>query len=78
MADQYYSKQGGRGSPTKSEYDYIKRLVDDGEPVVLTKKIRKALKIKDETEDLTKAMNEDLKDAGINEDEKIDQSDLNF
>ena len=78
MADQYYAKQARRDSPTKSEYDYIKRLVDDGEPVILTKKIRKALKIKDDTEQLTKAMNEDLKDAGVNEHEIFDQSDLNL
>lgn len=50
MTNKYYEKLAGRGSPTQSEYNYIKRLVDDGEPVVLTKKIRKALKIKDETE----------------------------
>ena len=63
----------GRGSPTNSEYDYIKRLVDDGEPVKLTKKVRKALKLKDETEQLDKAMKEDLKAAGYNNKEINDE-----
>jgi len=49
-ANEYYEKLGARNSPTKHDYDYIKRLVEDGQPVVLTKKMKKALKIKDELE----------------------------
>ena len=56
FAEEYYAKMQGRGSPTKQEYDYIRRMVDDGEPVVLSKKVRKALKIKDEMETLETAM----------------------
>ena len=62
--DEYYARQQSRNSPTREEYDYIRRLVDDGEPVVLTKYMRKALKIKDEMETLEHAMRRDLKDAG--------------
>ena len=49
-AEYYYTHVQGRTSPTRSEYDYIQRLVDDGEPVKLSKKMRKALKMKDEYE----------------------------
>ena len=38
--------------------------MDDGEPVVITKKMRKAMKIKDEMETLETAIKTDLKDAG--------------
>ncbi len=68
-ADQFYKQPTGRRSPTKAEYDYIKRLVDDGQPVVLTKKMKKALKIKDDTEVFDKAMKEDLKTAGYRAEE---------
>ena len=67
--DEYYGRPQGRYSPTKQEYDYIKRMVDDGQPVVLTKKMKKALKIKDEMETLEVAMKEDLKEAGIKKSE---------
>ena len=65
-ADQYYSQAKGRKSPTKAEYDYIRRMVDDGQPIVLTRKMKKALKIKDEMEQIDNAMKEDLKAAGFN------------
>ena len=58
--DDYYARAQGRNSPTKAEYNYIKRMVDDGIPVVLSKSMRKALKIKDEMETLETAMKEDL------------------
>ena len=69
MADNFYSKQQSRGSPTKAEYDYIKRLVDDGQPVVLTKQIKKALKIRDDVAIFEKAMKEDLQNAGYKKNE---------
>ena len=80
MADQYYSSRPthGRGSPTKAEYDYIKRLVDDGQPVVLSKKIRKALKIKDDMETIDKAIKEDLKSAGYTKQEIEGHQDIDF
>ena len=30
QAEEYYSKPMGRYSPSKEEYNYIRRLVDDG------------------------------------------------
>ena len=44
-------------------------MVDDGQPVVLTKSIRKALRIKDEQQTLDKAMKEDLIDIGMKQSE---------
>ena len=71
MAEHYHSSkpQGGRGSPTKAEFDFIKRMVDDGQPVVLGKKLKKALKIKDDMDTLDKAMKDDLKSAGYTKEE---------
>jgi len=46
-------------------------LVDDGEPVVLSKKIRRALKIKDEHETLEAAITDDLKAVGIKREEVL-------
>ena len=71
LAEQYHTSKpiGGRGSPTKAEYDYIKRLVDDGQPVILSKKMKKGLKIKDDMETLDKAMKDDLKAAGYTNEE---------
>lgn len=39
--------------------------MDDGQPVVLTKQMKKALKIRDEMETLETAMKEDLQIAGF-------------
>ena len=47
-ANEFYDKQGGRNSPTQQDYNYLKRMVDDGEPVVLSKSLAKTLKIKDD------------------------------
>ena len=71
MAEQYYSNRptAGRHSPTKEEYSFIKRLVDDGQPVVLSKKIRKALKIQDDMQTLDNAIKDDLKAAGYTKEE---------
>ena len=65
QAEQFYKQPQGRWSPSRDEYNYIRRLIDDGEPVVLTKKMRKALQIKEEVQKLDKALREDLKDAGL-------------
>ena len=73
--EEFYGRPQGRYSPTKEEYNYIKRMVDDGQPVVLSKQMRKALKMKDEMETLENAMKEDLKDAGYKKDQilKMDE-----
>ena len=54
---------------TKHDYNYIKRLVEDGQPVVLSKKMKRAIKMKDDLEFFDKAMVEDLKAAGFKESE---------
>ena len=53
-------------------------MVNDGEPIVLTKKMRKALRIKDETENFTKALKQDLKEAGykMSEIEAMNQEEI--
>ena len=69
-ADLHYDNRN-RNSPSQAEYNYIKRLVDDGQPVVLTKKIRKALKLKDDQQTLDKAMKDDLVEAGVKQSEIV-------
>ena len=69
LAEEYYNRPVGGRSPGKAEYDYIKRLVDDGQPVVLSKQMRKALKMKDDDETFNQAMKDDLKASGYNKDE---------
>lgn len=66
-ADQHYDKK--RYSPSEAEYKYIKRLVDDGQPIVLSKQIRKALNMKDEHQTLDKAIRDDLLEAGLKQSE---------
>ena len=53
-------------------------MVDDGQPVVLSKQMRKALRIKDEMETLETAMKEDLKEAGYKKDqiEEMEEKDV--
>jgi hypothetical protein len=43
--------------------------VEDGQPVILSKKMKRAIKMKDDLESFNKAMIEDLKAAGFKESE---------
>ena len=65
----FYENQGKSNKMTKHDYNYIKRLVEDGQPVVLSKKMKRAIKMKDDLEFFDKAMVEDLKAAGFKESE---------
>lgn len=66
VANEFYDKQNGRNSPSQADFKYLKRMVDDGEPVVLSKGLQKVLKIKDDqNQRFEKAITEDLKAAGF-------------
>ena len=54
-ANQYYEKS----TDDVDNFKYVKRLVEDNQPVVLTKKMRKQLKLS-EKDPFTEAQDEDL------------------
>ena len=54
-ANQYYEKS----TEDLDDFKYVKRLVEDNQPVVLTKKMRKQLKLADK-DPFTEAQDEDL------------------
>ena len=54
-ANQYYEKS----TEEVDDFKYVKRLVEDNQPVVLTKKMRKQLKLADK-DPFTEAQDEDL------------------
>ena len=54
-ANQYYEKS----TEDLDDFKYVKRLVEDNQPVVLTKKMRKQLKLADK-DPFAEAQDEDL------------------
>ena len=65
--------QTDKGKPDWETLTYLRRLQNDGEPLNISRKYRKELAVKDNT--IENAMSQDLKDAGVEDNIKPDDSD---